>query len=380
LRPGTEQPAPKLGYALSYDPWKWVVGTGVYNGDIDAVFWVRAREAAIWTLGAVLLGIAAVIVIGRSILRPLRALTSGMGELASGNFSVVLPGLGRRDEIGGMAQAVENFKIRLAEKARFDAEEKAEAEQRAALVKREAQEHELAQQKAAEERSAAEHKAALCTLADQFESAVGQVVETVSSSSAQLETAAETLAQTTETTQRLSYSVATASDQASGNVQSVASATEEMTISVQEIGRQVHESNRIANEAVRQANMTDARISELTQAAGRIGDVIKLITAIAEQTNLLALNATIEAARAGEAGKGFAVVAQEVKALAAQTARATDEIGTQIAGMQTATTESVKAIKEIGATISRMSEISESVAAAVKEQGEATHNTKSRRA
>ena len=152
----------------------------------------------------------------------------------------------------------------------------------------------------------------------------------------------------------------------------VASAAEEMSASVTEISRQVHDSSRIAADAVKQAERTDVRINELLQAAGRIGDVVKLITAIAEQTNLLALNATIEAARAGEAGKGFAVVAQEVKQLASQTAKATDEIRVQISGMQSATQESVAAIKEIGETISRISQIATAVAAAVEEQGAST--------
>jgi methyl-accepting chemotaxis protein len=180
------------------------------------------------------------------------------------------------------------------------------------------------------------------------------------------------MSKTAETTQQLSAAVASASEESSTNVQSVASATDEMAASVSEISRQVQESSRIAGEAVTQARKTDARISELSQAAGRIGDVVKLITAIAEQTNLLALNATIEAARAGAAGKGFAVVAQEVKQLAAQTAKATDEIRSQIAGMQTATQESVTAIKEIGGTIVRISEIATTIASAVEEQGAST--------
>jgi methyl-accepting chemotaxis protein len=166
--------------------------------------------------------------------------------------------------------------------------------------------------------------------------------------------------------------VADASQSASANVQTVASASEEMAASVAEVGRQVLESSKIASEAVEQARQTDIRINELSQAASRIGDVVKLITAIAEQTNLLALNATIEAARAGEAGRGFAVVAQEVKALASQTAKATDEIGTQIASMQHATADSVAAIKAIGTTINRVSEIATVIAAAVEEQGVAT--------
>ena len=166
--------------------------------------------------------------------------------------------------------------------------------------------------------------------------------------------------------------VAAASEQASANVGAVASSAEEMSASVTEISRQVHDSSRIAGDAVKQAERTDARINELLKAAGRIGDVVKLITAIAEQTNLLALNATIEAARAGESGRGFAVVASEVKALAAQTAKATEEIGSQIAGMQAATQDSVGAIKEIGATIGHISDIAATIVATVEQQGAAT--------
>ena len=194
----------------------------------------------------------------------------------------------------------------------------------------------------------------------------------MSSAATELEAAAGSLTQTAETTQQLSGSVASASHEALANVNSVASASEELAGSVSEIARQVQESSRIAGEAVTQAGETDARITALSQAAGRIGDVVKLITAIAEQTNLLALNATIEAARAGSAGKGFAVVAQEVKALAAQTAKATDEIGVQIGAMQGATQDSVGAIRAIGETIDRVSQIASAIAAAVEEQGAAT--------
>jgi len=209
-------------------------------------------------------------------------------------------------------------------------------------------------------------------LAHNFEAAVGEIINTVSSASTELEASAGSLTKTAEMTERLSASVASASVEASANVQSVASATEEMTSSVNEIGRQVTESAAIADEAVHQAERTDAGISELSRAAERIGDVLKLITSIAEQTNLLALNATIEAARAGDAGRGFAVVASEVKALAAQTAKATDDIGQQIVGIQTATQASVAAIKQIGGTIKRISEIGATIAAAVEEQNAAT--------
>src|SRR5579883_180462 len=231
-----------------------------------------------------------------------------------------------------------------------------EADARAAAEKLEAEARASEERKVAREKAEAERKAAMSRLADDFEQAVGKIVDTVSTTSMELESAAG----------------ASASEESSANVQSVASATDEMAASVAEISRQVQESSRIANEAVAQASKTDARISQLSQAAGRIGDVVKLITAIAEQTNLLALNATIEAARAGEAGKGFAVVAQEVKQLAAQTAKATDEIRGQIAGMQGATQESVAAIKEIGETIARISQIATSVASAVEEQGAST--------
>jgi methyl-accepting chemotaxis protein len=180
------------------------------------------------------------------------------------------------------------------------------------------------------------------------------------------------LTRTAEETQQLSGMVEAASGEASNNVRSVAAATDEMTASIAEISRQVQESNRITGEAVSQAEVTDQRINELSKAALRIGDVINLITTIAEQTNLLALNATIEAARAGESGRGFAVVAQEVKALAAQTAKATSEISSQIAGMQVATQDSVLAIKQIGSTIGRISEIAATIAVSVEQQGGAT--------
>jgi methyl-accepting chemotaxis protein len=299
---------------------------------------------------AVLLGLAIAFLIARGIIRPLSGLTAGMKELASGNFGVILPGLDRKDEVGDMAQAVETFKVKAEDKAREEAETKIK------------QDEVLARQR----------KAEMAKVADDFESAVGQIVATVSSASTQLEASANTLTSTAERSQELATTVAAASEEASTNVQSVASATEELTSSVNEISRQVQESARMATEAVGQARSTTERVSELSKAATRIGDVVELINTIAGQTNLLALNATIEAARAGEAGRGFAVVASEVKALAEQTAKATGEIGQQIAGIQAATQDSVGAIKEISGTIERLSEISSTIAAAVEEQGAAT--------
>jgi methyl-accepting chemotaxis protein len=310
--------------------------------------------------------------IARSIVKPVSGLTAGMKELASGNFDVVLPGLGRKDEVGDMAQAVETFKVTAAEKAQREAEEHRAQEMREAGERRSADEREATRQREADAKAVAERKAAMHKLADDFEKAVGGIIDTVSTAAGQLETAANTLTKTAATTQHQSTVVASASEEASANVQAVASATEEMSGSVGEISRQVQESSNIARDAVTQASKTDTRITELSQAANRIGDVVKLITAIAEQTNLLALNATIEAARAGEAGRGFAVVASEVKALAGETAKATDEISTQITGMQAATQDSVAAIKEISATIGHISEIAGAIAAAVEEQGAAT--------
>jgi methyl-accepting chemotaxis protein len=284
------------------------------------------------------------------IVRPLSSLTVAMNRLAEGNFAVILPGLGRKDEVGDMAQAVEAFKVKAEQKARDEAEAKIRQDQIAA-----------------EQRKEDMHR-----LADAFESAVGEIVATVSSASTELEASATTLTNTADHSQELATTVAAASEEASANVQSVSSATEELSSSVNEISRQVQESARMASDAVNQARTTNARVGELSQAAARIGDVVDLINSIAGQTNLLALNATIEAARAGEAGRGFAVVASEVKALAEQTAKATGEIGQQITSMQAATQESVRAIAEISGTIEGLSEISATIAAAVEEQGVAT--------
>ncbi|EJW10770.1 methyl-accepting chemotaxis sensory transducer [Rhodovulum sp. PH10] len=348
-KPGAAAPQPKLSRVVGFAPWGWVIGTGVYVDDLAA----QTRDAT-WTLlltaGFVLLisGIVSAVV-ARRISGPLRAMTGTMNRLAGGDLEVAVPGAGRRDEIGDMAAAVDVFKANALEARRIEAEHAAQ-----------------------EARAATARKAERDRLADDFESKVAMIVDSVSAASVELETTAGLLTRTAESTETLAGTVAAASEEASGNVNAVAAATNEMASSVGEISRQVQTSSGIAAEAVGQAERTDARITELSHAATRIGDVVKLITDIAEQTNLLALNATIEAARAGEAGRGFAVVAQEVKALAGQTAKATGEIGGQITAMQTVTQDSVTAIKEIGGTIAAIAEISGAVTAAVDQQNEAT--------
>jgi methyl-accepting chemotaxis protein len=271
--------------------------------------------------------------------------------LSGGNTETAIEGIDRVDEIGSIARSLQNLRDSLKVGDRLRAE----------------QDQERAAQAVAAGRSAEMFKRA-----DMFEATVGGIVETMSAAFNQLEGAASTLTSTAESTQKLSIKVASASEEASANVRSVASASKEMSSSVDEIGRRVHESARIAGEAVEQAQQTNDRVNALSEAANRIGDVVELINTIAGQTNLLALNATIEAARAGDAGRGFAVVASEVKMLAEQTAKATGEIGQQIASIQSATQESVVAIKEISLTIGRISEISSAIAAAIEEQGAAT--------
>ena len=299
---------------------------------------------------SIIFGVVAGFLVGQfGIVKPIVLLKAVMEALAGNDLKAHVPGTDRRDEVGDMARTVEVFKKNGLEVERMRAE-----------------------QQMAEKRNAEQRKADMIKLADDFEGAVGEIIETVSSASTELEASAGTLTATAVRSQELASTVAGASEEASTNVQSVASATEELSSSVNEISRQVQESARMAHEAVDQARKTNDRVSELSKAAARIGDVVELINTIAGQTNLLALNATIEAARAGEAGRGFAVVASEVKALAEQTAKATGEIGQQIGSIQAATHDSVGAIKEISGTIEKLSEISATIASAVEEQGAAT--------
>jgi methyl-accepting chemotaxis protein len=324
--------------------------TGADKAAADA----DANYSFAFAMLAAILGVAVIVGIGvgiyliRDVSSGIASIVKPMQALGNGDLTAQVPHRGEKTEIGSMADVLQVFKEALIAKkaadeaASRDAEAKIERGRRVDGITRD------------------------------FESMIGEIVETVSSASTQLEASAGTLTATADRARELTTTVAAASEEASTNVQSVASATEEMASSVNEISRQVQESARMAGAAVDQARTTTDRVSELSKAAARIGDVVELINTIAGQTNLLALNATIEAARAGEAGRGFAVVASEVKALAEQTAKATGEIGQQISGIQAATQDSVGAIKEISGTIEKLSEISSTIAAAVEEQGAAT--------
>lgn len=344
-------------YMTVYDPIfdanRNVIGI-LYVG-IKKVDFLETANETLWTIvyatvAVMLLAIVLSYFVARStIVRPLKASVAAMNTLAKGDLTVDIPGTYRRDEIGEIIAALAVFKENGLEVERMKAE-----------------------QAAMEARAAEQRKADMMRLANEFEGAVGEIVDTVSSASTELEASAGTLSATSDHSQLRATAVAGASEEAASNVQSVAAATEELSSSVTEISRQVQGAARIASEAVAQANNTNSRVGELAAAAARIGDVVELINTIAGQTNLLALNATIEAARAGEAGRGFAVVASEVKALAEQTAKATGEISLQVTDIQKATEDSVFAIREISTTIGQMSEIASAIASAVEEQGATT--------
>jgi methyl-accepting chemotaxis protein len=297
-----------------------------------------------------IIGLCLAFMVGKSISCPLVNMTESMETLADGNLDVEINGLNRKDEIGNMASALQIFKENAIKAERLHEEQRLQ-----------------------EERAEEEKRKTMNQLADAFEQEVGGVISTVSSAATEMEATAESMAGVADQASDKAQTVDQAAQEASGNVSAVASASEELATSISEINSQVLKSTQVAGEAKDKANETSERVQELVSAVDRIGVVVTLISDIAEQTNLLALNATIEAARAGEAGKGFAVVASEVKNLASETAKATEEISTQINGIQSATRESEQAIQDILEVINRIDGISNTVAAAVEEQGAATN-------
>jgi methyl-accepting chemotaxis protein len=328
-----------------------VLYVGIPMAQFEAMLAHAIQIMAIAAALAALVVLALTMLIVRRVTRPLISVTASLTAIANGKNDIAIDCDDRADEIGEIARTVAIFKSNSQERQRL-----------------------REQQAAAAAAATEQRKTELKSFVDAFQASVGGIIDRVQSSAADFERVARQLTETARTTAALSGQSADASETASEHVRAAAAASDELSNSISEIARRVQESNGIAAEAVKQAAATDARITELSEAGNRIGDVVKLITSIAEQTNLLALNATIEAARAGDAGRGFAVVAQEVKSLAGQTAKATEEISSHIGNMQVATAESVDAIKAIGQTIERISGIATAISAAVEEQHAATQN------
>jgi methyl-accepting chemotaxis protein len=345
---GSDTPVSKISYVKLFEPWGWIIGSGIYIDDVDAAFWASAQRLAAISFILSMLGITITFTIGRSIVRPLLAMTAIMGRLASGDTAVEVPSTGRGDEVGIIARTLEIFK-----KHQIDLGLSWERQQT---------EHQVQDKRSQ----------ALERVTANFDTKVSAMVTSVTKAAATLETTAKTMSSIADQNMHHATSVACASEQASGNVHTVATAAEELSSAIAEISRQVNASTQISTQAVEASERAKVMIAGLDQATHRIGEVVSLITSIAGQTNLLALNATIEASRAGNAGRGFAVVAGEVKNLANQTTQATEDITAQILDVQQATNAAVEALKDITGIIDRISEIGTAIASAVHQQGAAT--------
>lgn len=348
-KPGFEKPVPKISFVKGIEEWGWLVGSGIYIDDVDQTY--HAKLISTGTVAAVILVCVLLVswLIGTGIVNGMTNVTGGIRKLADGDTGVQFQGGERKDEIGDLVRAAEIFRISSLEVSRM-------SEERATL-RRQAE---------------IDRKSTLEGLATDLESGVKTTVVTVSQSAERMKGNATAMSGAIEHASQEANAIAAAAQQTTANVETVAAAAEELSASIREIGSQVDQSSSIARSAVDAARRTDGVVRGLSDAASRIGEVVSLINDIAAQTNLLALNATIEAARAGDAGKGFAVVANEVKHLASQTAKATEEIASQISAIQSTSGEAVGAIEEIGRTISRMDEIASSIALAVDQQGAAT--------
>ena len=347
--PTGDAPRPKLSFVKPFKPWGWIVATGIYIDDVNAVF-MKSLMVMAGVAAAVLIAVVGIsLMISRGITVPLFAISDNMIRLSGGDHKIDVLYTDQKSEIGDLARSMEIFRDKTIEMEEM-------------RVQREEQER----------RSEIEKREALRKMADNFEDSVGQVVAKVIDASANMQSSAGAMSETAKQVGQRSSVVSAASQEVSSNVETVSAAAEELSASIAEISNQVAHSAEIANGAVRTSEDTHQKIELLAEAANQIGEVVSLITNIAEQTNLLALNATIEAARAGDAGKGFAVVANEVKNLANQTAKATDDIRTQVEGIQVATSNAVDAIAEIAQTIRQLDGSSTTISAAVEEQGAAT--------
>ncbi len=348
-KPGAEAPQGKIAFVSNFEPWGWIIGTGSYVDDIQAVFWHDARSLLIVAFIIFISVLGGSLLLARSIVQPMKHMTSSMQKLSEGHMDIDISYDDRKDEIGQMSQALKVFHVNASERIRLSREQEE-------------------QKKLAQE----EQRSALMKMADQFDKEVRSIVLSVSNSSHNLKAMTEDVSEGSQENVDCAGAIAVAMDTTSQNVETVARASQEMSASISEISGQMVQSNEVSTVAVSEVKKANEVIEGLSTASQAIGNIVKLIQDIAEQTNLLALNATIEAARAGDAGKGFAVVASEVKELATQTGRATEDISGQVDHIQSSISEAVVAIDQVDETIGKLNTISGSIAAAVEEQGYAS--------